>query len=219
MKSNYFIQDDLNLNEAIIKSPFGMDAFKLTDSEKIAKIEFHFTEIMHALGLNLHDDSLKDTPNRVAKMYVNETFSGLNPNNKPAISLFENSYGYNEMLIEKDITLYSTCEHHFVPIIGKVHVAYIPDKQVIGLSKINRLVQYFAKRPQVQERLTIQILDALKDILQHDNVAVVIEADHLCVASRGIKDTNSITNTACYAGQFNNEATKQAFLLYLYKNK
>lgn len=219
MKSNYFIKDDLNLNEAIIKSSFGMDAFKLTDSEKIAKIEFHFTEIMHALGLNLHDDSLKDTPNRVAKMYVNETFSGLNPNNKPAISLFENSYGYNEMLIEKDITLYSTCEHHFVPIIGKVHVAYIPDKQVIGLSKINRLVQYFAKRPQVQERLTIQILDALKDILQHDNVAVVIEADHLCVASRGIKDTNSVTNTACYAGQFNNEATKQAFLLYLYKNK
>src|SRR5690606_6141117 len=135
-------------------------------------------------------------------------FSGLNPENKPEISLFENKYGYKKMLIEKDITLYSNCEHHFVPIIGKVHVAYIPDKQVIGLSKINRLVQYYAKRPQVQERLTMQISEALQEILQHNDVAVVIEAEHLCVASRGIKDTNSITLTAHYSGQFENEEVR-----------
>ena len=174
---------------------------------------------MHTLGLNLNDDSLSGTPKRVAKMFVKEIFSGLNPNNKPDISLFENKYGYKEMLIEKDITLYSNCEHHFVPIVGKVHVAYIPDKQVIGLSKINRLVQYFAKRPQVQERLTRQIAEALKDILQNNDVAVIIEADHLCVASRGIKDTNSVTVTTSYSGQFENEATKQEFLSHVYSKK
>ena len=158
------------------------DAFELDDNEKIEKIQYHFSRIMHTLGLDLSDESLSGTPMRVAKMYVEEMFSGLKPGNMPETSLFENNYGYKNMLIEKDITLYSSCEHHFVPIIGKVHVAYIPDKEVIGLSKINRLVQYFAKRPQVQERLTIQISAALKDILQHDNVAVIIEADHLCVA-------------------------------------
>lgn len=191
----------------------------LTDNEKISIIAGHFEKIMQTLGLDLNDDSLKGTPNRVAKLYVKELFSGLNPDNKPQISLFENKYGYKKMLVEKDITLFSSCEHHFVPIIGKAHVAYIPHQQVIGLSKINRLVQYYAKRPQVQERLTIQISDALKGILQHDDVAVLIEADHLCVASRGIKDTNSQTVTASYSGHFENNATQQEFLTYVYNKK
>jgi len=190
---------------------------KLSDSEKIAKIEHHFTKIMETLGLDLNDDSLRNTPNRVAKMYVNEIFSGLNPDNKPKISLFENNYGYKRMLVEKDITLYSNCEHHFVPIIGKAHVAYIPETHVLGLSKINRIVQYYAKRPQVQEKLTMQISYAMKEILGHNDVAVIIEADHLCVASRGINDTNSITTTASFAGQFENESIRQEFLSYIHK--
>lgn len=194
-------------------------AFELSETEKINKIEYHFAQIMRTLGLDLYDDSLRDTPSRVAKMYVKEMFSGLNPDNHPEISLFENKYGYQKMLVEKDITLYSYCEHHFVPIIGKVHVAYIPGKQVIGLSKINRLVQYYAKRPQVQERLTIQIADALKEILHHQDVAVVIEADHLCVASRGIKDTSSKTTTAIYSGQFEKDAVRQEFLSYIKNDK
>ncbi|MBS1729362.1 MAG: GTP cyclohydrolase I FolE [Bacteroidetes bacterium] len=204
--------------EALEKTPL-LQTLGLNDAEKIKIIEFHFTEIMQALGLDLQDDSLKDTPKRVAKMYVEEIFSGLNPLNEPSISLFENKYGYQKMLVEKDITLFSYCEHHFVPIIGKAHVAYIPGKQVIGLSKINRLVQYYAKRPQVQEKLTIQISEALKEILQHQDVAVLIEADHLCVASRGIKDTNSITITSSYSGQFEQESIKQEFLSYIHHNK
>ncbi len=221
MKSKFAMQETIitPLRETIIDTPMRDRAYELSDTEKISKIEYHFAEIMHTLGLNLNDDSLSGTPKRVAKMFVKEIFSGLNPNNKPDISLFENKYGYKEMLIEKDITLYSNCEHHFVPIVGKVHVAYIPDKQVIGLSKINRLVQYFAKRPQVQERLTRQIAEALKDILQNNDVAVIIEADHLCVASRGIKDTNSVTVTTSYSGQFENEATKQEFLSHVYSKK
>lgn len=187
-------------------------ATHLSDAEKIKIIEQHFTRIMETLGLDLEDDSLKGTPKRVAKMFIKETFSGLDPKNKPAISLFENKYGYDRMLIEKDITLYSNCEHHFVPIIGKVHIAYIPHEHVIGLSKLNRIVQYYAKRPQVQERLTTQIADALKEILGHDDVAVYVEADHLCVASRGIKDTNSVTLTASYSGRFEDPAVKQEFL-------
>lgn len=206
---------NMDLHNATMETPFAADIFELSDAEKINKIEHHFTQIMQTLGLNLYDDSLCNTPKRVAKMYVKEIFSGLNPNNKPAISLFENKYGYKRMLVEKNITLYSNCEHHFVPIIGKVHVAYIPDKHVIGLSKINRLVQYYAKRPQVQERLTMQISEALKEILQHNDVAVVIEADHLCVASRGICDTNSKTLTANYSGQFEMENIKQEFLNHI----
>jgi len=203
-------------SKAVTNTPVRPNAFELSDAEKMNKIEHHFTQIMDTLGLDLYDDSLRGTPKRVAKMFVEEMFSGLNPNNKPAISLFENKYGYTNMLVEKDITLFSNCEHHFVPIIGKVHVAYIPDKQVIGLSKINRLVQYYAKRPQVQERLTIQISNALKEALQHSDVAVMVEADHLCVAARGIKDTNSTTVTAHYSGQFENEAVKQEFLSHIY---
>lgn len=201
------------------ENPISEKDFELNDDEKIAKIESHFAEIMRTLGLDLTDDSLKGTPKRVAKMYVKELFSGLNPKNFPKISLFDNKYGYKKMLIEKDITLYSNCEHHFVPIIGKVHVAYIPDKKVIGLSKLNRIVQYYAKRPQVQERLTVQIAEALKEILQLNDVAVVIEADHLCVESRGIKDTNSNTITTNYSGQFEDPSIKQEFLTHIYSQK
>ncbi len=195
-----------------IDTPMREDAFKLNDTQKIKIIADHFKQIMHTLGLDLTDDSLKDTPLRVAKMYVKEAFSGLNPANKPQAALFENKYQYNEMLIEKDITLYSYCEHHFVPIIGKVHVAYIPNKKVIGLSKINRLVQYYAKRPQVQERLVNQIAEGLKTALNSDDVAVVIDATHLCVSSRGIKDTNSSTITAHYSGKFKDEKLKMEFI-------
>ncbi len=195
-----------------IDTPMREDAFKLNDTQKIKIIADHFKQIMHTLGLDLTDDSLKDTPLRVAKMYVKEAFSGLNPANKPQAALFENKYRYNEMLIEKDITLYSYCEHHFVPIIGKVHVAYIPNKKVIGLSKINRLVQYYAKRPQVQERLVNQIAEGLKAALNSDDVAVIIDATHLCVCSRGIKDTNSSTITAHYSGKFKDEKLKMEFI-------
>lgn len=202
----------------VITPQFIGDIHEIREDEKIKNIQFHFSKIMETLGLDLTDDSLCETPKRVAKMYVKEIFSGLNFQNKPVMSLFENKYGYKRMLVEKDITLYSYCEHHFLPIIGKAHVAYIPGNYVIGLSKINRLVQYYAKRPQVQERLTIQIAEELKGVLQHDNVAVIIEADHLCVASRGVNDTNSITNTAVFSGQFENPLIKQEFLSYI-KNK
>lgn len=207
------------INRKHIDTPLIETAFNLSDEEKIERIEFLFAEIMDTLGLDLTDDSLKNTPHRVAKMFVKESFSGLNPENKPSISLFDNKYGYHNMLVEKDITLYSNCEHHFVPIIGKAHVAYIPHSKVIGLSKINRLVQYYAKRPQVQERLTIQITEALKEILHHDDVAVVIEADHLCVASRCIKDTNSFTVTSNFSGKFQEEKYQQEFLSYIHNKK
>jgi len=215
------IQEILNngLYRSSIDTPLREDAFELSDSEKIDKIEYHFAQIMDILGLDLEDGSLSGTPRRVAKMFVKEMFSGLNPKNKPQISLFDNKYGYKKMLVEKDITLYSNCEHHFVPIIGKVHVAYIPHEQVIGLSKINRLVQYYAKRPQVQERLTVQIAEGLKEILGHNDVAVYVEADHLCVAARGIKDTSSKTVTVSYSGQFENENVKQEFLSHIQHNK
>ena len=198
-----------------VETPMHRDAFAMSDAEKIAKIEYHFREIMHTMGLDLTDDSLKGTPHRVAKMYIKEIFSGLNPANKPKIALFDNKYRYNEMLVEKDITFYSNCEHHFVPIIGKAHVAYISNGKVIGLSKINRLVQHFAKRPQVQERLTMQIAKELSTVLGTDDVAIVIDAKHLCVSSRGVQDVNSSTVTAYYGGVFKNEAKKSEFLKYL----
>lgn len=198
-----------------VDTPLRPDAFELSDKEKIARIEHHFREIMLTLGLDLNDDSLNGTPKRVAKMYVQEIFSGLNPDNKPKIALFENKYKYKEMLVEKDITFYSNCEHHFVPIIGKAHVAYISNGSVIGLSKINRIVQYFAKRPQVQERLTVQIADELKRALGTEDVAVVIDAVHLCVSSRGVEDINSKTVTSHFSGKFSEEATKSEFFTYL----
>ena len=187
----------------------------LDDPAKIRLISHHFRQIMLLLGLNLEDDSLRDTPDRVAKMYVKETFSGLDPRNKPATTLFDNAYHYSEMLVEKNITVYSTCEHHFVPIIGKAHVAYYSSGKVIGLSKINRIVQYYAKRPQVQERLTEQIAQALKEALHTEDVAVVIDAAHLCVASRGVGDVNSTTLTSHYSGRFRADDTRKEFLSYI----
>lgn len=198
-----------------INTPMRDDAFLLTDEEKMAKIEYHFREIMETMGLDLTDDSLRGTPKRVAKMYIKEIFSGLNPANKPKIALFDNTYSYHEMLVEKDITFFSNCEHHFVPIIGKAHVAYISNGQVIGLSKLNRVVQYFAKRPQVQERLTMQIAQELSSILGTDDVAIVIDAKHLCVSARGVEDVNSSTVTAYYGGAFKKEARKNEFLQYI----
>lgn len=195
-----------------VETPLRKDAFKLDDELKIELIEKNFREIMHILGLDLNDESLKETPKRVAKMYVKEIFSGLNPDNKPRPTLFENKFKFNEMLVERNITVYSYCEHHFVPIIGKAHIAYFPKDHVIGLSKLNRIAQYDAKRPQVQERLTMQIANDLKESLQTDDVAVIIDADHLCVASRGVNDVNSSTVTSSYHGKFLNHETRKEFL-------
>ncbi|MCR5888851.1 GTP cyclohydrolase I FolE [Hymenobacter sp. J193] len=192
---------DLHL-PADLRTPLRPDAFALSDDEKIAGIEPHFRAIMELLGLDLTDDSLSGTPRRVAKMYVQEWFRGLNPEHQPAMKLFENRYQYHNMLVERDITLFSCCEHHFVPIIGKAHVAYLPGENVVGLSKLNRVVQYYARRPQVQERLTRQIAEELKRSLHTEDVAVLIEADHLCVMSRGVNDTSSSTITAEYGGRF-----------------
>ncbi len=198
-----------------VETPLRDDAFDVSDEEKISTISYHFREIMQTLGLDLTDDSLKGTPYRVAKMYVKEIFSGLDPANKPDIALFDNKYKYGQMLVEKDITLFSNCEHHFVPIYGKAHVAYISSGKVIGLSKLNRIVQYFSKRPQVQERLTMQIGLELQRILGTRDVAVVIDAKHMCVSSRGIKDNSSATVTCFYDGQFKEDETKNEFLQYI----
>lgn len=180
----------------------GDKSLTLSASEKIKAIQYHFSEIMLALGLDLADDSLKDTPLRVAKMFVNEAFIGLDPLNEPSVTLFENKFRYNEIVLEKDIPLYSYCEHHFVPIIGKVHIGYISWGQVIGLSKLNRITRYFSKRPQVQERLTIQIADYLKQVMNIEDVAVIIKAEHLCVSSRGVGDTGCSTVTSSLHGEF-----------------
>lgn len=196
-------------------TPIRPDAFDLDDDQKVDKIEKHFKEIMNILGLDLTDDSLSGTPRRVAKMYVKEVFSGLNPKNRPHARLFDNKYNYDQMLVEKDITFYSHCEHHFVPIYGKAHVAYFSSGKVIGLSKINRIVQYYSKRPQVQERLTVQIGKELQRALNTQDVGVVIDANHMCVASRGVGDTNSKTGTAFFSGKFENENTKREFLNYI----
>jgi GTP cyclohydrolase I len=211
------IQDEIG-DEHIgtsLETPMHDQAFALSDEAKIEKIAAHFSQIMHTLGMDLTDDSLKGTPYRVAKMYVTEIFSGLNPVNKPDVRLFENKYKYNEMLVEKDITFYSNCEHHFVPIIGKAHVAYISNGKVIGLSKINRIVQHYAKRPQVQERLTVQIANDLKKALHTEDVAVVLDAAHLCVSSRGIQDVNSRTITSQFYGKFKEDFTRNEFFKYL----
>lgn len=200
------------------ETPMRSDAFAISDEQKMDLIAGHFKEIMDILGLDLNDDSLKGTPMRVAKMYVKEVFSGLNPKNKPNMKLFENKYKYSEMLVERDITFYSHCEHHFVPIYGKAHVAYISSGKVVGLSKINRIVQYYAKRPQVQERLTVQIAEELKIALNTDDVGVVIDANHMCVSSRGVGDTNSKTGTAHFSGRFKNNDVKNEFLNYINAN-
>jgi GTP cyclohydrolase I len=198
-----------------IDTPLRADAFELDDETKIELIEKHFKGIMNILGLDLDDDSLKDTPKRVAKMYVKEIFSGLNPANKPVPTLFQNPFKYNQMLVEKNIAVFSNCEHHFVPIVGKAHVAYISNGQVIGLSKLNRIVQYCSQRPQIQERLTIQIANEIKEALKTDDVAVIIDAHHHCVSSRGIRDHNSSTLTAEYSGKFLDADVKNEFLKYI----
>lgn len=195
-----------------VDTPLREDAFDLSDEEKKETITFHFGEIMKTLGLDLTDDSLSGTPNRVAKMYIDEIFYGLNPQNRPKTALFENKFKYNEMIVEKNITFFSNCEHHFVPIIGKAHVAYISSGKIIGLSKLNRIVDYFARRPQVQERLTQQIGRDIQDTLGTKDVAVYIEATHLCVSSRGIKDVNSATVTSFYGGQFQHNNKRNEFL-------
>jgi len=198
-----------------IDTPIRPDAFDMPDSEKIEKIEVHVKGILEILGMDLTDDSISKTPHRVAKMYVKELFQGLNPENKPEVTLFENKYKYSQMLVEKDIAVFSTCEHHLVPIYGKAHVAYISNGEVIGLSKINRIVKYFCKRPQVQERLTRQIATELRKTLKTNDVAVVIDAAHMCVAARGVEDVNSTTVTADISGQFQKEATRMEFLRYI----
>lgn len=197
------------------ETPMRDDAFSLSDSEKIEIIQDDVRHIMETLGLDLKDDSLSGTPNRVAKMFVNEIFGGLNPKNKPNASTFDNKYKYGEMLVEKNITVYSTCEHHLLPIVGKAHVAYISNGTVVGLSKMNRIVDYFSKRPQVQERLTIQIVRELQEVLNTKDVACVIDAKHLCVNSRGIRDVDCSTVTSEFGGKFKENETRREFLDYI----
>ena len=204
--------DHVSLSE---ETPLREDAFVLNNDEKIERIKANVREILLTLGLDLDDDSLQGTPNRVAKMFVNEIFGGLQPKLKPKSSTFKNKYKYGEMLVEKNITLYSTCEHHLLPIVGKAHIAYISNGTVVGLSKMNRIVDYYAKRPQVQERLNIQIVRELQKVLDTADVACVIDAKHLCVNSRGIRDVESSTVTAEYGGKFKDEAVRHEFLEYI----
>ena len=205
-------EDHMSANE---QTPLREDAFALSDEEKIERIKQSVSDILSTLGMDLTDDSIKGTPNRVAKMFVKEIFGGLNPTKKPSSSTFENKYKYGEMLVEKNITLYSTCEHHLLPIVGKAHVAYISKGTVVGLSKMNRIVDYYAKRPQVQERLNIQIVRELQQVLGTEDVACVIDAKHLCVNSRGIRDIDSSTVTAEYGGVFKQPDVRDEFLKYL----
>jgi len=217
LKNNIETFDALGDNHVGTSSdtPMRSDAFKLSEDEKITLIKKDVQHIMETLGLDLTDDSLKGTPNRVAKMFVNEIFGGLDPTKKPKASTFENKYQYGEMLVEKNITLYSTCEHHFLPIVGRAHVAYISNGTVVGLSKMNRIVDHFSKRPQVQERLTIQIVKELQNVLNTKDVACVIDAKHLCVNSRGIRDIESSTVTSEFGGKFKEKETKREFLNYI----
>jgi len=217
MINNEEFQDEIGNNHisSSAKNPVREDAFDISDDQKIEKIKKDVENILLTLGMDLTDDSLKGTPNRVAKMFVKEIFGGLNPAKKPNASTFENSYKYGEMLVEKNITLYSTCEHHLLPIIGKAHVAYISKGRVIGLSKINRIVEFYSKRPQVQERLTMQIVQELQIALGTEDVACIIDAKHLCVNSRGIKDIESSTVTSEFGGQFKNEQTRRELLDYI----
>ena len=199
-------------------TPLREDAFDLNDDEKIKIIQNHFEQIMHTLGLDMSDESLNGTPYRVAKMYVKEIFKGLNPENRPIARQFGNKYAYHDMVVEKNINVTSFCEHHFLPFIGKAHVAYISSGKVIGLSKINRIVDFYARRPQVQERLTLQIADELKKAMDTDDVAVFLECKHLCVSTRGIQDRQSSTVTTEFSGSFRNEKEQQRFIDYILAN-
>ena len=219
MKYNKFFEDldliDSDHKNFSIETPLRKDAFELSDQEKISIIQKNVKEILYTLGMDITDDSLKGTPKRVAKAYVNELFGGLNPENMPVGSTFNNKYKYSEMLVEKNITVFSTCEHHLLPIHGKAHVAYFSNSNVIGLSKMNRIVDYFSRRPQVQERLTIQVVKALQEILKTDDVACVIDAKHMCVNSRGIKDKDCSTVTGEFGGKFKDQSVKREFLDYI----
>lgn len=217
MIPNEELYDELGDNHvsSSYETPLRMDAFDLSDDEKIEKIKKDVESILNTLGMDLTDDSLKGTPNRVAKMFVKEIFGGLNPKRKPSSSTFDNKYKYNEMLVEKNIVVYSTCEHHLLPIVGRAHIAYISNGTVVGLSKMNRIVDYYAKRPQVQERLTIQIVKELQEVLGTQDVACIIDAKHLCVNSRGIKDIESSTVTAEFGGKFQDENVRKEFLEYI----
>ena len=219
-KMNNDSKDEIGENHigTSAKTPLRADAFDISDKDKIEKIQENVKEILETLGMDLTDDSLSGTPKRVAKAFVSELFMGLNPKNKPEPSTFENTYKYGEMLVEKNIIVYSTCEHHLLPIIGRAHVAYISNGKVIGLSKMNRIVEYYAKRPQVQERLTMQVVQAMQEALGTEDVACVIDAKHLCVNSRGIKDIESSTVTAEFGGAFKNKETKREFLDYIKLN-
>lgn len=211
------IHDEIGENHIAtsIENPVRKDAFELSDEDKIESIKKDVQNILQTLGMDLEDDSLKGTPNRVAKMFVKEIFGGLNPSKKPKSSTFENNYKYGEMLVEKNITLYSTCEHHLLPIVGRAHVAYISSGRVIGLSKMNRIVDFYAKRPQVQERLTMQIVRELQIALNTEDVACVIDAKHLCVNSRGIRDIESSTVTSEFGGKFKDINVRKEFLNYI----
>tara|TARA_B100001094_G_scaffold73422_1_gene69722 strand:+ start:16637 stop:17308 length:672 start_codon:yes stop_codon:yes gene_type:complete len=219
MKYNKFLEDlelvDLDHKNFSIETPLRKDAFKLSDKEKISIIEKNVKEILFTLGMDMTDDSLKGTPKRVAKAYVNEIFGGLNPVNMPKGSTFNNKYQYSEMLVEKNITVFSTCEHHLLPIYGKAHVAYFSNKNVIGLSKMNRVVDYFSRRPQVQERLTIQVVKTLQEMLNTKDVACVIDAKHMCVNSRGIRHIDCSTVTGEFGGKFQDQNVKREFLDYI----
>jgi len=212
--SELIMQGDMHVASST-DTPLREDAFTLDDEKKMAIIQDHVESIMLTLGLDLSDDSLRGTPHRVAKMYVKEIFGGLNPLNKPSAKVFENKFKYGEMLVEKNISVHSTCEHHLLPIVGRAHVAYVSTGSIIGLSKINRIVDYFARRPQVQERLTMQIADELQRVLNTEDVAVIIDAKHFCVAARGIQDTISSTVTAEYSGCFESESKRQELLRYI----
>lgn len=189
----------------------------LSRKEKIEKIEGHFDQIVSTLGLDLKDDSLTDTPKRVAKMYVNEIFWGLDYDAFPKATVVENKMQYNEMVVEKGVSVQSYCEHHFVNIDGLATVAYVPNKKVLGLSKMNRIVEYFSRRPQIQERLTEQIYHALSFILETENVAVMIDAKHFCVKSRGVEDTQCSTVTSRLGGSFKAHPEVRAEFLALLK--
>jgi GTP cyclohydrolase I len=217
MKKNENFNEEIGNNHisTSAKTPLRADAFLLSDDEKIELIKKDVEHILNTLGLDLTDDSLQGTPNRVAKMFVKEIFGGLNPDKKPSSSTFDNNYNYGEMLVEKNIVVYSTCEHHLLPIVGRAHIGYISNGTVVGLSKMNRIVEYYSKRPQVQERLTMQIVQELQQVLGTDNVACLIDAKHLCVNSRGIKDIESSTVTAEFGGKFKEEAVRKEFLAYI----
>ena len=221
MKYNKFLEDleiiDQDHKNYSIETPLRTDAFEISDEEKISKIEKNVKEILYTLGMDITDDSLRGTPKRVAKAYVKELFGGLNPKNLPTSSTFQNKYKYGEMLVEKNITVFSTCEHHLLPIYGKAHVAYFAKDEVVGLSKMNRIVDYYSRRPQVQERLNIQIVKALQKILKTQDVACIIDAKHMCVNSRGIRHIDCSTVTGDFGGKFKDKLIKREFLDYIRK--